>query len=63
MVELVMLVIVDEVMYLVEKKELMFVDCWLMFEEVECNHLLHIEVLCDYYCPREMDQHRTRKTN
>ena len=62
-----LLVIVDEVMYSVEEKQWMLVvvdypvDCLLMFEVIECNHLQHTEVLYDYYCPREMDQHRTEK--
>lgn len=36
-----MLVIVDEIMYSVEKGQLIdySTDCWLRFEEVEYNHL------------------------
>ena len=43
--QVMLLVIVDEVMYSVEEKQWMLVvvdypvDCLLMFEVIECNHL------------------------
>ncbi len=41
-------VVVDEIMYFVEKR-LLVVDYLLMFEELEYNHLEHIEVVYDHY--------------
>jgi hypothetical protein len=59
---MVVVVVVDEVMFLVEGRQSLVdyrFDYWLMFEELEYNHHWHIEEPYGHYYPKQMGRHQT----